>query len=392
MYALEYGNRWQSFLENVQLRHFENLMDASDKLKVLTALESPFKDLFKGIWDGRRLRISETDVRYDTKDDRKWLDEALKSLDELQRALYKITSTSEQGKRITSMSDEKLKDLTLAFVKAKGDIEIAVKLADPNLVTPASRALNRALTSSLEAVVRESQTEVDALWKREVSDRFAKDFADRYPFVEAASTEVPLKTFSEVFGAAGGSFWKTHEIVRRLNAVIIGDRRLVAYSADFEDCIKKAEDFRKALYASGTAAAQVNMVVIFTQRSGVAEISLAIGEKRFSSHDDPDMRCTVIWSEAAPRGAKIGIRYGESQWVFVEKYVGQDWGLLRLLAEGDPKPKGAKSFVYGWPFKVLLSGKENTLVAECSVEADDKVNPFIPKFFSGFKCPEKVGP
>jgi type VI secretion system IcmF/VasK family protein len=393
IYDGEYATRWQTFLENIQLKNFENLVDASDKLKVLTPIESPFKDLFKGIWEGRRLRIADGDVRRDTKDERKWLDDALRSLVELQGALYKTTSTAPAGKRMISMTDDKLKD---AFVKAKVDIEAAVKLADPNLVTPAARALNRALDSSLEAVVRESQSEVDALWKQNVSERFLKEFANRYPFAEAASAEIPIKEFSEVFNAASGTFWKTLEVVRRLNAVIINDRRLVAYSREFEDCVLKAEEFRKALYGGGSSTMQVKVDLEFSKRKGVAEIAFEVGGKRLSSNDNPDMRGELIWSEASPRGAKVDIRYGENQRAIHEKHIGLDWGLLRLLADGHPdgKPKarGPKGFSYEWIFKVTLFGVDQQLIAEVAVEAVDKVHPFIPNFFSGFKCPEKVGP
>jgi type VI secretion system protein ImpL len=395
MYTTDYAVRWRDFFQNIELKNFDNLRDASEKLKVLTAQNSPFRDLFKGVWEGRALQLSERpdDVVNKSSDDRKWLEDAIKALEELQRSLAKLLNTTPPGNRFVAMETQALKELSFSLDNCKGKIESSTKQADLSLAESAARVLNRSLQSTLEAFITESQAEAETLWKRDVYDVFAAKLAGKYPLAADAAQEIPMKTFSEFFNPKSGLFWKT---VDKLNRVRDGfkfeDRSLVRFSTDFDECVRKADLFRTGLYAKDAEQMEQVLNLQLGLRSAVVEAVIYIGKKQLSSMDDPDKRGILIWSEADPQGAKIEIRHDDSQRKSIDKFAGQDWGLLRLFALGALVPKTEKLYECTWIFDVKVNGEDVKRMADCALELQKKENPFAPKFFADFKCPDKIGP
>jgi hypothetical protein len=207
-----------------------------------------------------------------------------------------------------------------------------------------------------------------------------------------------MKSFSEVFNPKSGSFWQTVKSITRLKEGFkFEDRNLVKLSTDYEECVKKADQFRVALYPKDTELLELTLPAQFGPRGSVGEIVFYTNKDKppFSSMDDPDRRGTLIWSEAAPRGTKVEIRHDDNQRTANSKFVDMDWGLLRLFADGGIKPseKSEKLFECTWTFKPIISGNEAIRKADCWLEIKDaKVNPFVPTFFTTFKCPEKLAP
>ena len=396
-YITDYAVRWRDFFQNIELKNFENLRDASDKLKVLTAQNSPFRDLFKGVWEGRALQLSARpdDVVNKSTDDRKWLEDAIKALEELQRSLAKLITTTTTGDRFVSMEAKELKDLSFILDNCKGKIDSATKQADLALADSASRVLNRSLQSTLEAFINEAQAEAENLWKKTVYEVYTAKLAGKYPLVADAAQEIPMKTFSEFFNPKSGIFWKT---VDRLNKVRDGfkfeDRSLVRFSTDFDECVRRAILFRDTLYA--TPASEIieqNLTFTLELRTAVAEVTIYIGEKHLSSLDNPDKTGMLIWSEAAPKGAKVDIRHDvPQQRSSIETFATQDWGLLKLFAQCGLVMKSEKVYTGTWTFDVNVNGEKVKRYADCTLEVQKKDTPFAAKFFTEFKCPDKLGP
>ena len=95
---------------------------------------------------------------------------------------------------------------------------------------------------------------------------------------------------------------------------MFGGRVLVAsgwkpgFSTDFDECVKRAILFREALYATPLSEIiEQNLTFTLELRTAVAEVTIYIGEKHLSSLDSPDKTGMLIWTEAAPKGAKASI-------------------------------------------------------------------------------------
>ena len=121
---------------------------------------------------------------------------------------------------------------------------------------------------------------------------------------------------------------------------------------------------------------------------------LYIGEKRYTSADDPSMTVSVIWSEAGTKGARVEIKHdfrqGESLRTPIDTFKDSEWGLLKLFA--DVAIKGEKRYEVTWTFKARVSGEVVPRLADCQIEVQKKETPFAPKFFADFKVPEKMAP
>ncbi|MBI4565364.1 MAG: type VI secretion system membrane subunit TssM [Planctomycetes bacterium] len=390
IYADAYVKRWESFLANVKLKPFDHLADAAQKLRAITAVDSPYKDLFKGIWDGRRLQLSATEVLNQTGDDRKWVDDALKAIEELRRELDAITATTEAGNRVVSMKPESLQGLQRAFIRATRDIDDASKSADPSLAAAAQAALRAAPDNALRALRAEAQKEADQSWKSTVHAVFMKDFDGRFPFAEGAENGVSLRTFSQMFNPKTGTFWKTYDIVRRLRETVIDNRPLIEFSRDFETAVQKASAIRDGMYRDSEQLS-VHFWITLKERPGVNDIVFTVGNETFKLYDRPEPhRGELNWIEGQSKGGKISISVGKDHWIHHD-CSSQEWGLWRLLRRGKITPTGAKTLTCLWEFKAVVLGVENTYAVDVDFEAEQERHPFQPGFFTEFKCPSKVG-
>ncbi|HZL73329.1 MAG TPA: type VI secretion system membrane subunit TssM [Planctomycetota bacterium] len=395
LYKKQYRYRWEQFVTNIKLRDFQDLKDASDKLKKLTTFNptkddsSPYQKLFREIWLARGLWPEDKPT-----DDRVWVNDALKALEELTINVDRIYRTRLPGDRFLSMEAGELRALSIVLDTCKTKFESATKQADRNLADSASRVLGRSLFSTLEACATEAQAESEAYWKKNVYEPYAAKLAGKYPLA-AAPEEIPMRTFSEFFNPKSGSFWKATEKLNRLkDGFKFEGKELVRFSNEYKEGVKRAQVFRDVLYPSATSEViEQPLVLQFGLRSAVAEVILLIGSKRLSSRDDPKMRADLIWSEAAPKGVKLEIQHdvrgGEGLRASIDTYSEQDWGLLRLFA--DSVPAEAQKYTCTWKFMVTVSGEKVPRLADCTVEVPHKETPFDPKFFAEFKLPERMG-
>jgi type VI protein secretion system component VasK len=305
----------------------------------------------------------------------------------------RVIRTKQKGDRFIAMEAAELRDLSYVLDTCKTKFETATKQADKSLSDSAARVLNRSLLSTLEACASEAQAEAEDLWKRTVVDIHAARFAGKYPFVAAADDETPMKSFSEFFNPKSGTFWKTIERLTRLrDGFKYEDRSLVRFSTEYDDCVKRAELFRAALYGKEAEQIEVPFELQFGLRTAVTEVVLSIGDKRVSSKTELGGVGSLIWSEAAPRGAKLEIRHDDNQWKANEEYAGKDWGLLRLLTAGGLASKGDKLYGCTWTYEVIVSGQKVARLADCDFRVAKKETPLAPAFFTEFKVPDKMGP
>ncbi len=223
-------------------------------------------------------------------------------------------------------------------------------------------------------------------------DVYAAKFEGRYPIVATAGEEVPMRTFSEFFNPKSGTFWKTIGQLNRLrDGFKYEDRSLVQFSTEYDECVKRSELFRTALYGKEAEIIELPLELQFQHRTAVGEVVLSIGDKRLSSMDDPDKRGVLIWSEASPKGAKIQIRHDGSDWDGIDTFKDNDWGLLRLFVAGGLEGKGEKYFECTWTIIVTVSGQKVPRYADCSIRVAKKECPFMPGFFTEFKVPGRMG-
>jgi len=388
LYARKYAAEWDEFLKGVEVLPFVNMEDCDTKTKILTDDQSPFIALFKGVWEARQLRLSDTDAPAVV--DLKPLTDARGALIELQGLAGDFIATTQPGNRVAgSMKEGKLQTFLDGFKKANRGLTAAVNTAPIANRSRMQEILYQVIDKTRAALAAEAQREADEMWAGTVSKLYKETIQGRFPFDEASTSSVALSAMAHLFNPQSGLFWNKVNDLRTLNGLLLESKPLVAFSREFNASVKKAENFRQGLFRKDGDRLNVPFHVTLKQREGVTHLKFTVGKKEFNHNDRPDNRGELAW-EGEP-GASLQIRVGEVNRWFPKEFP-DDWALLRLIASGNPQPVGDKSFSCSWEFKITRLGTEQTFIGDVLLEADDRMNPFQKDFFSKFSVPDKVGP
>lgn len=388
LYSRKYASEWDLFLQKIEVLPFSNMEDCDTKTKILTDDQSPFIALFKGVWEAQHLRMADSDAPaiFDLKP----LTEARTALIELQGLVGDFIATTQAGNRVAgSMKEGKLQPFLDGFKKANRGLTTAVSTAPVANRARMQEILYQVIDKTRAALALEAQREADEMWAGTVAKLYKESIQGRYPFDDASASAVSLSAMTLLFNPQSGVFWNKVKDLRTLNGLLLESKPLVAFSRDFNASVKKAEGFRNALFRKDGDRINVPFKVTLKQREGVTHLKFVVGKKEFNHNDRPDNRGELIW-EGEP-GASIQIRVGEVNRWFPKEFA-DDWGLLRLIASGNPQPSGDKNFSCSWEFKITRLGTEQTFIGDVLLEADDRDNPFQKDFFGKFSVPDKVGP
>ena len=386
----EYARHWDEFLKSVKVRPFQNMEDGANKLKVLAGDQSPFLDLFRFVWEGQKLRMSDTDPP--SAIDLKPLAAGRESLYEFQQTVEEFVATTQPGNRVAgSMKESKLQPLLDAFKKANRGLNTAVNAAPAANQQRLKDVLYQMIDRAREALALEAQKEADEAWASTVARLYKEGIQGRYPFDEASASGAAVSTIVNLFNPQSGVFWNKYNELKVLNGLNLEGKPLVAFSREFNGAVKKAETFRQALFRKDGDRLNMPFKVTLKQRQGVTDLKFKVGKQEFNLNDRPDNCGQLTWDGEA--GASFQILVGEVvKWQVKGEEFKDEWALFRLVASGNPQASGDKIFNCSWSFNVTRLGVEQTFIGDAVLEAEDRVNPFQKEFFSKFSIPEKVGP
>jgi type VI secretion system protein ImpL len=382
-----YAREWDTFLKSVELVPFQNLEDAANKLKILAGDQSPYIDLVKGVWEGQILKLGD-EVK--TPPDLKSFNEARNAIYEFQQVVEEFVASTQAGTRVAGgLREGKIRPLLEAFTKVVRGLDAGVRLADPKNQEGLRRLLYPLIDHTRQALASEAQKEANDTWEQKVHRLYKDAVAGRYPFDETAAAGASVAGVTQLLNAQSGVFWSTYTDLKRLNELLLEGKPLVAFSREFNAAVRKAEAIRGGLFRGAGDRINVPFKVTLKQRTGVTHVKFTLGKKEFNHNDRPDNRGELVWEGEAE--AALSIRVVEvNRWY--PKEFKDDWGLLRLIASGNPQPADDKSFACTWEYSITHFGTEQKFNADVLLEADTKINPFQKDFFTKFLVPEKVGP
>jgi type VI secretion system IcmF/VasK family protein len=384
-----YAEEWDKYIRGVKVLPFQNLEDAARKLRTLAdADQSPLLSLFQGFWEAKRLRTGDAEIPETP--DLKPLKEGLRALYEFQQSVDEFVSSTQSGQRVTgSIKDGKLQNQLLEpFKKAGRGLDAAVRTAPPALQERLRGVLYQLIDATRAALAAEAQREADEYWTRRVHRMWTEQLQGRYPFDETAADEATVQAVSALLNPKTGIFWETYADLKALNSLNLEGKPLLAFSPEFQTAVRRAEGLRGALFRGGEEKIRVPFHVTLKQREGVTHLRFSVGKKEFNHNDVPSGRGELIWEGEA--GAKLSIRVGEQDRWHDREFKGE-WGLLRLVSAGAPKPQGDKLYACTWEYKVDLFGKTQVFLGDAVVETGDPANLFTPGLLGKLSLPPKVG-
>ncbi len=399
-YATEYTTHWDDLLKSTGLTDFPDLDAAHRAVRALRAEPSPYHDLFGRFREGSTLAISETDVRNRPRGDLKpALTAAVEALKDVEGALYEILSKTRPGERLAwSLQEGKIKGMIDVLSTAWKSVGTAMAgVEPPSFRDQAVAILRQPIQRTFKALGREVRAEITAMWKAQVLSLWEKA-RGRFPFQEDGTEEVAMAVFADLFKPGTGRIRKLVRDLEPLQRFSFENEPLLSYTTEFTEARRMADRFSDALFEKETEAFGSKASV--TLRHGgdavVSQVILKVGANSLDSLKTVTGRGQLKWAQGPPWGAQLSIRFSDKdQWHYHNKWAEQQWGFLRLIREGEPKPSAEKpgALSISWNLgEKFVSGKSVTLLVPAELEPEGEDHPYLARFFSRFTCPEKICP
>jgi type VI secretion system protein ImpL len=395
IYERRYKSEWELFLRSIQLEPFPNLKGAVDRIKALTADDSPYYPLLAGIFRDQDPRGVTAEF------DKSRVRNALQVLYALQSRLEKFLAEAPENRRIVPPERlPRVKELQSDLVTARQSLDAALVGGgdDQKLL------LRQVIYEAWRAVAREARQELEKRLEEEVTGRLKAKLKGKYPFDEAADEAAPLDEFSKLF-CPSGRFWAFQRLVdelRKLSFEVVDsksqiktDEPLILVSHEFDRAVEKAREFR-SLYDTDVAD-KIALRFSATLQPGsgrITGVKLDVGDDGFIHDREPRYTKSMVWTEdSKTKGAKLSIQLaGATDWTVMAEAPG-DWGLVRMIGASRPQVQ-EKKYLCSWEKEIDYQGAKDKYKALLTLDLKDAaaVNPFRKGFFSEFVCPEKVAP
>lgn len=389
-YATDLSRHWLRFMTGIRPAKANDLREASANLRTLTGPQSPYRDLIKGVFQGLTVRYSATDLSTAPGDsEMKWLEDALTALGTFSEAVDKFATATDSGRRSTDVA--RLVALQNAYENAWAAIGTTFKAVES---AERRAALMQTFENATFEVHRTLSAEVtaeqDALWRERVFKPYSETLAGRFPFDRTAKNDATLASFSRVFNAKNGLLSGAVAEIEKLRPIKVAGRDLLPVNREYERLVERSREVRAALYPGDAATISAPFSVTLAQRQGVKNVALTVGDTSFGLYDRPDRRGSFTWTEATATGAKLVITTVADQSMPLD-FISSQWGLLRLLREGNPTARPEGGLQFNWAFSGKAVGADVTFNASAVLEAGALEKLVPPDFFGAMVCPDHIG-
>lgn len=259
--------------------------------------------------------------------------------------------------------------------------------------------LKRVPEAGWAGILADAQRMLDVAWGNDIWTPFHDTLAGKYPFQSGASDAAPAE-FTRFFGP-GGSFWNFYDadlapfLDRDGNARVLFGHGL-RVSAEAAEAIRRAQDFRRALFASESEAGKLGFTFrvkpsqtakVSGQAPYVRNSRLTIGETRIVYDMGLARETKVPWpGPEAVEGASVAVTMDGNEPGTVQ-FEGP-WALFRLVEKGRIAAQTDTECVVRWR---LERAGEYAIDVPYEFRASTVPHPFREGFFD-FRCPRQLSP
>jgi type VI secretion system protein ImpL len=189
---------------------------------------------------------------------------------------------------------------------------------------------------------------------------FRRNIASRYPF-RSGGEPAALADVAEFFRPNSGLVWGFYNEALRNDIQRAGDSFRFArslggvsgYRGDVLVFLKKAQEITNVLFPAGAAAPSVQLSARIRPTPNVAVVWLEVDGQRFDYRNGPEEWHPLTWpGQGKSPGASLRVRTVDGS----EETLREDgeWGLFRLLEEGEPTSQpGGRDFSVSWTLPSL---------------------------------------
>lgn len=347
LYGRDYNARWLRLVSDLRPTPFRDLAEASTRLRQFSGEDSPYRTLAKTLATYGAVDFGDPDVKAQLPVDATWLGDGLTAVADLQVAVDRFLTGTQAGNRSRDLI--KLAEFAQAADKAIVTFRTAVAKTESEAVREAClNCLTNIVDATHGALIAEIGAEQDRLWSETVAIGWT-ELAPQYPFTPDARTEAPLVATAALFNPKSGSLWARIAAIEALRAVRWNGKELLPVAVDYDRLRTQAAFFRDACFADNSETFLMKFTITLERRTGVKDMTLAVGRASFSSEQRPDRTTTFTWTQAEGGGTKLSLNLVSDQWL-TKDYPTPAWGLIRLLREGEPKALPDGGLEMNWSF------------------------------------------
>lgn len=399
LYDADYQQQWLSFLNNLSVKSFDNLDEASTALYALSDTKGVFPELFKWISANQYNASALGEIEIFT-------NQAAEPTDLLKQYLLVISRLQNDVLRINKSSESP--QLALAYAQKllnQGGMDTELYKAsvviDTLVMGVQDRALQQALSHLLlspvqttwEGFLNEAADALQVMWDQEVMSPFEDKLASRYPFSKVED-EVAVTDLATFFRPHTGILWEFVDanllpFVTTTRSTMTPKEWLgksLPLSPTLLTAIQKAQKLTQSLFHKEGQEIGFDYYVYPVATAGIQELSLTTNQDTYRYRNEPQEWRRFSWpGDMSTLSAKIAAISQQGQ---QGKLQTQGvWSLFKLLEKAEFSSTNQGKYVGRWRLKT-----ESGEMIQCSFmfKGDRKDNLFEQLFVTPLQLPKSI--
>lgn len=380
----DHQRRWLAVIASMRAAQVRDFRDTAAQIDRLCGNDSPMPQFLTSALAHVALNVADASTRSLT--DTTWIKPCLHAISSLRSDVIDHQQAMTLAKRATDV--DRLRLLIGRFNAVSLRISELIAQVEPPATRTAIQAGFDGLLRSLVADLDRSHVEeLDRQWSEQVFQTFDAHLAKRFPFNREASEDVPMAEFAAFFGP-DGTLWSVLKQTETMRDITVLGRPAVTLSDDYPRLLHTAQDIRTLFFAGSSPTMNLRFSYRMQQREHVRDLRMQFGAATNTLYERPDARHQVGIIQGGPYGARISLLTVEDEWKHREG-VGE-WGFLRLLRDGQPRPATGGDLVCTWDHEVNIAGKPQNLKATIVVEAGNMASAVNGELLSGLVLPRRI--
>lgn len=376
---------WRELLEGYRLTPTSDLAAAHRHLKRITA--NPEESLWLKFYQHARGKMETLGIPFPDADDYGWLKKSLEEVAKVCAAADPLVNLPSTQRILADVRGETKMVATLvaAIGTARSQLAEFNKLAPKSIRYECSSFANNLVDHIAAALTAEIRLEANTAWKDGVG-KTVLAWSSQFPFDPNATASVDIGDLEWVLRPGDGELDKASVWIDALG-LLLSDLTYGDVDDAFRQDREHLQRIQEALFVDATMAPSIEFKVF---RMGSTDSTVfALAQTETSSEAEVDVRDT--WKLTS--GASIAVRgfeVGNAKTIDPEPIASQgDWGLLRVLAQGDefepedyPGYVGCKWSAFRDSAGVLVEYNKKKPTAALMFRTPAKPNPLRRDFWA----------
>jgi type VI protein secretion system component VasK len=376
--------RWLAVIASMRAAQVRDFRDTPTQLERLAGDDSPLPRFLTTTLSHLALTVAGTSSR--GKPDSSWIRACQNLLSALRSDVLDYQQAMAFAKRTSDV--DRLRVLIGRFNAASTRVGELIATVEPAATRSAIQTgFDQLLRSLVAGIDRACAEDLDRLWSEQVHLAFDTHLARRFPFARDAADDVPMEEF-EAFFHPGGTLWSVLTQIETLRDLTVLGRPVAVLDGDYARLLRTAQGIRTLFFAGSSPTLNLRFTYRMQQREHVRDLRVQFGMVVNSLYERPDARYQVQIAHGGPYGARVSAQMVGGEWKHREQQG--DWGFLRLLRAGAPKPGANGDLLCTWEHEATIDGREVTLKATVVVEAGPLVEAVAGDLLTGWTLPRRI--